>query len=127
MTMNIDVTKLVKIIKERKIRYYPTFTYITSRIINENKEFKISYDEEGNLGYYDLVNPRYPIFHESDKRISILWTEYLSDFQIFYNRFINDIEKYGEKRSIAAKGKYPPWALYRGVVLLVLIATLRMI
>ncbi len=107
MTMNVDVTKLVKVIKERKIRCYPTFTYITSKIINRNNEFKMSYNKEGDLGYYDLVHPRYPIFHEVDKKISILWTEYADDFQTFYSRFIEDIEKYGEKRSMSAKGMFP--------------------
>ena len=71
-------------------------------------EFKMNYDESGNLGVYDIVHPRYPIFHESDERISILWTEYSEDFKVFYSSFISDIEKYGEKRSMAAKGKFPP-------------------
>ncbi len=108
MTMNVDVTNLVKIIKQNKLRCYPTFTYIASMVINKHDEFKMNYDESGNLGVYDIVHPRYPIFHESDERISILWTEYSEDFKVFYSSFISDIEKYGEKRSMAAKGKFPP-------------------
>ena len=107
MTMNIDVTKLITVIKETKIRCYATFTYIASKIVNENNEFKMSYDANGNLGYYDSVNPRYPIFHENDKRISILWTEYSNNFHIFYDRFVKDIENYGESRSMKAKGEFP--------------------
>lgn len=108
MTMNIDITKLVGIIKEKKLRCYPTFTYISSKILNASDEFKMNYDEDGNLGIYDVVHPRYPIFHDSDKRISILWTEYSDDFKVFYDSFINDINTYGEIRSMAAKGKFPP-------------------
>ena len=107
MTMNIDVTKLVGIIKEKKLRCYTTFT-IASKVLNANDEFKMNYDEDGNLGIYDVIYPRYPIFHESDKRISILWTEYSDDFKVFYDRFINDINTYGEKRSMCAKGPFPP-------------------
>ena len=107
MTMNIDVTKLVKIIKENKLRCYPTFTYIISRVVNEHDEFKMNYDEDGNLGICDVVHPRYPIFHESDKKISILWTQYSDNFKTFYSRFIDDINVYGEKRSMTAKGKFP--------------------
>ncbi len=107
MTVNIDVTTLIRKIKEKKIRCYPTFTYIVSRVLNANKEFKMSYDKEGNLGVYDIIHPRYPIFHEEDKRISILWTEYSDDFKVFYDRFINDINTYGKKRSMRAKGEYP--------------------
>lgn len=108
MTMNVDVTNLVKIIKQNKLRCYPTFTYIASMVINKHDEFKMNYDESGNLGVYDIIHPRYPIFHESDERISILWSEYSEDFKVFYSSFISDIEKYGEKRSMAAKGKFPP-------------------
>ena len=108
MTMNVDVTNLVKIIKQNKLRCYPTFTYIASMVINKHDEFKMNYDESGNLGVYDIIHPRYPIFHESDERISILWTEYSEGFKVFYSSFISDIEKYGEKRSMAAKGKFPP-------------------
>ena len=108
MTMNVEVTNLVKKIKEKKIRCYPTFTYIVSRVINEHDEFKMAYDEDENLGVWDVVHPRYPIFHDSDKRISILWTEYSEDFKIFYDRFIEDIKQFGEKRSMCAKGLFPP-------------------
>lgn len=108
MTMNVDVTNLVKIIKQNKLRCYPTFTYIASMVINKHDEFKMNYDESGNLGVYDIIHPRYPIFHESDEKISILWSEYSEDFKVFYSSFISDIEKYGEKRSMAAKGKFPP-------------------
>lgn len=108
MTMNVDVTNLVKIIKQNKLRCYPTFTYIASMVINKHDEFKMNYDESGNLGVYDIIHPRYPIFHESDEKISILWTEYSEDFKVFYSSFISDIEKYGEKPSMAAKGKFPP-------------------
>lgn len=108
MTMNVEVTKLIEIIKKNKLRYYPTFTYITSKVLNSNDEFKMNYDDEGNLGIYDVIHPRYPIFHKSDKRISILWTEYSYNFEVFYDRFVNDINTYGEIRSMAAKGQYPP-------------------
>ena len=107
MTTNVDISNLVKFIKEKKIRFYPVFGYIISNIVNQTKEFKMSVDKEGNLGYWDVVYPRYPIFHDEDKRISILWTEYNENFNVFYNNFINDINTYGNIRSMAAKGMYP--------------------
>jgi len=108
MTMQLDVTKLVNTIKENKLRCYPVFTYITSKVINQHDEFKMNYDENSNLILFDVVNPRYPIFHDSDKRLSILWTDYTEDFKNFYDAFVSDANKYGGKRSMAAKGEYPP-------------------
>ncbi len=107
MTINVDATNVIKRIKKLKLRHYPTFTYMTSKVLNSSNEFKTSYNEDGDLGIYDVIHPRYPIFHESDKRISILWTEYCDSFKLFYNRFISDINIYGENRSMAAKGKFP--------------------
>ena len=108
MTMQLDVTNLIKTIKQNKLRCYPVFTYITSKVINRHDEFKMNYDENGDLILYDVVHPRYPIFHDSDKRLSILWTNYSENFQTFYEQFISDVNQYGQKRSMAAKGKYPP-------------------
>ncbi|MBR1779435.1 MAG: chloramphenicol acetyltransferase [Clostridia bacterium] len=107
MTMQLDVTNLIKTIKQNKLRCYPVFAYITSKILNRHDEFKMNYDKNGNLGVYDVIHPRYPIFHDSDKRISILWTDYSEDFRTFYGHFISDVNEYGENRSMSAKGEFP--------------------
>ena len=88
MTMNVDATKLVRKIRDNKLRNYPVFTYIVSKVLNANDEFKTNYDKNGNLGIYDVIHPRFSLFRESDKRIFILWTEYPDDLEIFYVRFM---------------------------------------
>ena len=108
MTMQLDITNLIKTIKQNKLRCYPVFTYITSKVVNRHDEFKMNYDENGDLILYDFLHPRYPIFHDSDKTLSILWTDYNDDFKTFYEQFISDVNQYGEKRSMAAKGQFPP-------------------
>lgn len=107
MTANIEITNLLKFVKEKKLRCYPVFSYMISNVVNHIKEFKIGFDADENLGYWDIIYPRYPIFHEEDKRISILWSEYDDNFGKFYKNVINDINRYGEIRSMAAKGRYP--------------------
>ena len=107
MTANINITNLLKFMKSKKHRCYPVFAYIISNVINRNDEFKMGYDEDNRLGIWKVIHPRYPIFHEEDKKLSILWTEYNENFDIFYDNFIFDIEKYGHIRSMAAKGIYP--------------------
>ena len=107
MTANIEITNLLKFVKEKKLRCYPVFSYMISNVVNHIKEFKIGFDADENLGYWDIIHPRYPIFHEEDKRISILWSKYDDNFGKFYKNVINDINRYGEIRSMAAKGRYP--------------------
>lgn len=104
---NIDITDVLKEAKNLGFRCYPLFTYMVSRIVNSHDEFKISIDENNNIIVWDTVNIRYPIFHDEDKRISILWSEYSESFSQLYDNFINDCKNYGEIRSLAAKGEYP--------------------
>ena len=46
LTVNVDITKLFKFIKENSYRLYPTFTWIVSRAVNKNKEFRMGFNEE---------------------------------------------------------------------------------
>ena len=55
MTMSINATKLIRIIKKNKFRHYPVFTHIGSKVLNANDEFKMNYDKEGNLVIYDVI------------------------------------------------------------------------
>lgn len=34
MTINVDATNVIKRIKKLKLRHYPTFTYMTSKVLN---------------------------------------------------------------------------------------------
>lgn len=107
MTANVEITNLLKFVKEKRLRCYPVFSYMISNVVNHIKEFKIGFDEDENIGYWNVIHPRYPIFHEEDKRISILWSEYDNSFGAFYENVDNDINRYGKIRSMAAKGRYP--------------------
>lgn len=107
ITANINITNLLKSMKENKFRCYPVFAYMISRIINENDELKTWYNENGELVIWNVVHPRYPIFNEDDKQISILWTEYSKNFNLFYDNFLLDVERYGNIRGMASKGPYP--------------------
>ena len=72
MTLNLDVTPVMK----RKERPYPAMLYFLSVVENRHKRYRISFNEKGELGYYDVVHPSYTIFHKDDHTFSSLWTEY---------------------------------------------------
>lgn len=103
LNVDMDITKLLKLVKEKKLKFYPTIIYAVMRGINKNREFRMSYDKEGNLGYWDYCNPSYTIFHEDDKTFSDIWSEYSEDFSIFYSNVINDMEKYKDVKGIKGK------------------------
>lgn len=94
LTVNMDISKLIMFSKKNNYRLYPTFTWIVSQAINNHKEFKMGYDENKNVGYYDMVNPDYSVMNDRTKIMDNLCTVYSSKFKTFYNNMVNDLEAY---------------------------------
>ncbi len=107
LTANLDVSVLHKRMKEKKLRFYPTFIYAVMMGINQNKEFRMQIDREGRLGYWDFLHPSYTIFHEDDQTFSDIWTEFDSEFSVFYRNAEEDIVRYGKRKGIKAKPDKP--------------------
>lgn len=103
ITMEIDITKLITEIKSKNLKFYPTFLYAIIYNINQIKEFRMGYNENGQLGYWDICHPSYTIFHNDDKTFSDIWSEYNSSFQTFYNNVIQDMEQYKNVKGIKTK------------------------
>lgn len=123
LTTALDVTRFRAMLKERGLRFFPSFVYCVSRMIEEMKEFRMGIDEEGNPGYYDCLHPNYTIFHEDDHTFSDLWTEYTRDFSDFYERMTADMEIYRDVKGVKAKAGQPqnfyciscvPWLSFTG-------------
>ncbi len=103
ITQEIDVTNLVSEIKHRHLKFYPSFLYAIIYNINQNKEFRMGYNEQGELGYWDICHPSYTIFHEDDKTFSDIWSEYNASFPVFYNNVIQDMKQYKNIKGIKTK------------------------
>ncbi|WP_300360528.1 chloramphenicol acetyltransferase [Fusobacterium sp.] len=103
LTAELDITLLLEKIKEKNLKFFPTMLFCIIKGVNQNKEFRTDYDNEGNLGYWDYVVPSYTIFHRDDKTFSDIWSEYDENFKIFYKNVIEDIEKYKDVKGIKAK------------------------
>ena len=63
MTINLDISKFVKKIKENNLKFFPAILYGISHIVNKHREFRMDIDEQKNIGYYSYLNPCYTIFH----------------------------------------------------------------
>jgi len=123
LNANIDITDLLNIKKERSLKFFPTFLFVIMKAVNANKEFKMSFDKEGNLGYWNYVVPSYTIFHEENKTFSDIWSEYNENFYDFYKIIISDMEKYKDIKGIKARENRPenychisalPWLSFTG-------------
>lgn len=47
LNANIDVTRLIAGQKERGLRFFPVMLYVIMKSVNQNKEFRMSFNEKG--------------------------------------------------------------------------------
>lgn len=94
ITVNIDITNLYSYIKTNKLRFYPTFTWVVSKVINNYQEFKMAFDEEGRLGFFDEIGPSYSVLNDKTKVMSDLYTSFNNVFANFYKDMENALNSY---------------------------------
>lgn len=94
LNANIDITHLVSEQKRRGIRFFPTMLYVIMKAVNQNKEFRMSFNVNGELGYWEEVVPCYTLFHPGTRTFTDIWSEYYDDFDTFYHTVVEDMEKY---------------------------------
>ncbi|MHC1722060.1 MAG: CatA-like O-acetyltransferase [Aminipila sp.] len=112
-TINVplDVTLLKKTLKSKNIKFFPACLYLVSRAIEKQLELRLAL-KDNLLGYWEFLNPQYPVFHEDDKTITFLWTEYNRDFKVFYNEYLKDGTQYGDDHGIISSKGTPPQNSY---------------
>lgn len=123
LSASIDVSNLVPLVKARGLRFYPTFIYVVTRVMNQNPEFRMAYDSRGRLGVWEWVSPSYTIFHKDDHTFSDIWTEWNESFSVFYENAVSDMEKYKDVKGVKGKPDQPentypvsaaPWLSFTG-------------
>lgn len=102
INVTMDVTILRSTLKSKGVKFFPTYLYLITRAIGRQQEFRMAL-QDGVLGYWDSLTPYYPVFHDDDKTITFLSTEYDEDFKIFYKRYIADMEQYGKSHGMSSK------------------------
>lgn len=106
VTVDLDVSKLLAAVKNRGLRLYPVMLYLACRAVNQNRAFRMGYNGEGALGWFDEIHPSYTVFHKDDETFSDIWSFYHADFGIFYDGVLQDMGKWGECKGY--KGKPDP-------------------
>ncbi|MEG1641823.1 MAG: type A chloramphenicol O-acetyltransferase [Synergistaceae bacterium] len=95
LTAEIDITDAYVKSKIENKKIYPMFIYAITKCVNEKIEFRYSFDKNGNLGYFDKIDPSYTIMRKDNpEQFCSIWTEYDENFEIFYKRYEEDCDKY---------------------------------
>ena len=107
LTVETDITHMHAVVKSAGISFYPAYLWLVTKVLNQQQEFKTAI-KEGKLGYYTSLTPLYAVFHDDDKTFSLMWTEFNDDFNIFYNNYISDREKYSLNHGILSQPHTTP-------------------
>lgn len=98
ITADIEVGNIVRFCKEKGYSFYPTFIFIVSQAVNQQEEFRIRRDEQGDLIFWDRVDPSYVVFHRDNQQFTRLISPYDSDFLRFYFQVEVDMKEHQDKR-----------------------------
>lgn len=123
LTREIEMTELYRMTKQKGYRFYPVFIFLVTRVINSNQVFRTSFNHEGELGYWDQLDPMYTVFDRPSELFSGIWTHAHDDFIPFYERYLADVERYNGTGKLFPKTPIPenllsismiPWTSFTG-------------
>ena len=119
MTTKLDITKL----KNSNKKLYPAMLYLITKVVNNHKEFRTSFDMSGQLGIFDEMLPCYTVFNKETETFTNIWTEYCEDYDVFCKSYEKDIKMYSSVKKMIAKPDIPintfpvsmiPWTTFEG-------------
>ncbi len=105
--VNMNVSRLRADLKARGKKFYPAYLYLVTRVINLLPEFRTAIKDE-MVGFYQMLTPLYACFHEENKTISLMWTEYNESFSAFHQAYLEDAAAYGGRLGLLSKPGLPP-------------------
>jgi len=111
LTVDVDVTKLLSVTKEKNLKFFPAYLWLVTRNLNRFPEFKCAI-KDGVLGYYDTLVPMYATWHEDSHSFSFMWTEFAEQFSDFYRAYLENQEKHGGNHQLLARPGLPPENAY---------------
>lgn len=103
ITVEEEITNIHDFIRKNNLRAYPTFMWVIAKCINDQKEFRMGYNQDGQVGYFDKVNPSYSVLNEKTKVMADLCTEYNENFNEFYSDMVDSLDNYKKDTSYSTK------------------------
>ncbi len=103
LTTNIDLNSFLSRIQQNRLRFYPVFVWHLSSAFRQIPEFHYSFNENNELGYYDIMHPSSVFFNKETELFGAIWTEYSDNLQQFLQNYHNDMEKFYPPRSFTPK------------------------
>ena len=93
ITVEMDVTNVVKFAKKGGYKFYPCMIWAVSKVVNAHDEYKYG-KLGGKLVLWDSVSPSFTDFNSETKQFNKFTSEYSEDFKTFYETCQKDREKF---------------------------------
>ena len=84
ITVQADITEIYSRVKEQGLRLYPALIWWIANAVNRFEFLRFNHDEDGNIGYYDKVNPSFTFMPPNSDKFHVLWCRYSQSFNAFY-------------------------------------------
>lgn len=94
LTVDLDITATKNWAHAHHVKFNAVYLYLVSRLLTHHPEMRVGYADE-QLVTFDVLHPSYTVIH-ADHSISNLWTAYDPDFNVFYQRYLSDLDQYGD-------------------------------
>ncbi|MBJ9109806.1 type A chloramphenicol O-acetyltransferase [Citrobacter sp. FDAARGOS_156] len=105
-TVLLDITAVLKHIKEIGWKFYPTMISLLAKVVNKHTEFRMAI-KNNELVIWNEIHPSYTIFHNETETFSSLWSRYDGNIYHFQNTYSEDVARYCNNLSYWPKGESP--------------------
>ncbi|MFH5810770.1 CatA-like O-acetyltransferase [Companilactobacillus sp. FL22-1] len=110
-THEIRIEHVLNFVKSNHYKFYPLFIYSVLRVINSNYLYRLDFNDQGELGFYDSSVVAYSIFDNKRELFSYLETADTYTFAEFHRNYLDEVEKYRDTGKL-----FPMGALSKNVV-----------
>ena len=119
MSVKLDITSL----KQRGKHLYSALLFFLTQIINQHREFRFSFDNQGRLGYFDEMLPSYTVFNPETETFTSIWSNVPKKYEDFYDIYKSDVATFGKNKGVVGKPDMPenvfnvsmiPWMSFEG-------------
>ncbi|MHA0872245.1 type A chloramphenicol O-acetyltransferase [Enterobacter pasteurii] len=94
-TVQLDITALLKHIKQAGWKFYPAIIALISKAVNRHPEFRMAMKDD-ELIIWNEVHPGYTLFHKETETFSSLWSHFDGNISHFQNVYAEDVSRYGD-------------------------------
>lgn len=123
ITKEIEITALYNFLKANDHSFYLGFLYLVTTIANQETNFRMSLNRQGQLGYWETLSPLYTIFDKETQQFSTLATEYSPNFNLFKKNYLADLTAFSNPGKLFPQKTLPenvinvsmvPWTSFTG-------------